>query len=252
MRTERPTYSPETTTTTIKRMFLLGCTLKQRVMEKFGVNEYCEMLLIYDECGREAKLAARLYRERFPEGTHPTRQTILKVLKHLRETDCVTSRLRVRRPRNVGRKVQPEDLLAYDLAHPPSRTNMISEKCSLSKSRVWTILKESGAHPYIKWKYEACFSRNVHTCSLENRKYTVEFRHQLRWSINVWCESFNHRLIGPVFDEGTLTAQRYLKLLQDVITDFLENLPLHQLRNVWFQHDDAPPHKIPNFKQYLI
>ncbi|GBM46455.1 hypothetical protein AVEN_78597-1 [Araneus ventricosus] len=67
-------------------------------------------MLIYGESGRKANSAERLYRERFPEGPHPTRQTILKVVKRLRETGCVTSRPRVRRPRNVGRKVQPEDL----------------------------------------------------------------------------------------------------------------------------------------------
>ncbi|GBL94233.1 hypothetical protein AVEN_16766-1 [Araneus ventricosus] len=32
------------------------------------------------------------------------------------------------------------------------------------------------------------------------------------------------RLIGPVFHEGTLTGQRYLKLLQDSISDIDENL----------------------------
>ncbi|GBM49772.1 hypothetical protein AVEN_60502-1 [Araneus ventricosus] len=54
----------------------------------------------------------------------------------------------VRRPLNVGRKVQPEDVLAYALAHPQRSTKMISESCGLSKSRVGTILNESGAHPY--------------------------------------------------------------------------------------------------------
>ncbi|GBO27107.1 hypothetical protein AVEN_268586-1 [Araneus ventricosus] len=62
---ERYTCSPETTT--IKRMFQLGYTLKLRVIAKFGINEYCEMLLIYGECGRKAKSAARMCRERFPE-----------------------------------------------------------------------------------------------------------------------------------------------------------------------------------------
>ncbi|GBM13246.1 hypothetical protein AVEN_214947-1 [Araneus ventricosus] len=83
------------------------------------------MLLIYGECGRKAKSAARLYRERFPGSPHSIQQTILKVAKRLRETGCMTSRPRVR-PSNVGRKMQPEDLLAYALAHPQSSTKMIS------------------------------------------------------------------------------------------------------------------------------
>ncbi|GBM26843.1 hypothetical protein AVEN_32091-1 [Araneus ventricosus] len=104
------TCSPETTT--IKAMFLLGCKLMLRVMAKVGIKEYCEMLLIYSECGHKAKSSARLYREPFPEDSRPTRQTILKVVNRLRETGCVTCRSRVHRPRNVGRKVQPEDVLA--------------------------------------------------------------------------------------------------------------------------------------------
>ncbi|GBM41720.1 hypothetical protein AVEN_173123-1 [Araneus ventricosus] len=130
---ERHTCSTEATT--VKDMFLLGCMLKLRVMAKFGINEYCEMT-IYGECRRKAKSAARLCHECFPEGSYPAWQTILKVVKRLKETGFVTSRLRVRRPRNVGRKVQPEDVLAYALAHPQSRTKMTSENSGLSKNRV--------------------------------------------------------------------------------------------------------------------
>ncbi|GBL99494.1 hypothetical protein AVEN_68780-1 [Araneus ventricosus] len=146
MRMERHICSPETTA--MKRMFLLGCTLNLRVMAKLGINERCEMLIIYSECGLKAKSAERLYRECFPEGPHPTRQTILNVVKRLREMGCVTSRPRVHRPRNVRRKVQSQDVLEYALAHPQSSTKMISENCGLSKSSVWTILNESGAQPY--------------------------------------------------------------------------------------------------------
>ncbi|GBN39073.1 hypothetical protein AVEN_206447-1 [Araneus ventricosus] len=88
-------------------------------------------------CSSETTTIKRMFLLDCP---HPTRQTILKVVKRLRETGFVTSRPRVRRPRNVGRKVQPEDLLAY---------KMISENCGLSKRRVWTILNESGAHPHL-------------------------------------------------------------------------------------------------------
>ncbi|GBN11027.1 hypothetical protein AVEN_17605-1 [Araneus ventricosus] len=89
-----------------------------------------------------------LLRQLVVTGWPASSQTILKVAKRLRETGCVTSRPRVRRHRNVRCKVQPEDVLAYALAHPQSSTKMISENCGLSKSRVWKILNESGAHPY--------------------------------------------------------------------------------------------------------
>ncbi|GBM49839.1 hypothetical protein AVEN_191242-1 [Araneus ventricosus] len=126
------------------------------------------MLLIYGECGRKAKSAERLYRERFPEGSHPTLQTILKVVKRLRETGCVTSRPRVCRLRNVGREVQPEDVLAYSLAHPQSSTKTISGNCGLSKSHVWTIVNESGAHPYRSTSVQELLPRNA------ERRYVMQ------------------------------------------------------------------------------
>ncbi|GBN98141.1 hypothetical protein AVEN_265233-1 [Araneus ventricosus] len=118
-------------------------------MAKFGINEYCEMLLIYCERGCKAKSAASLYHECFPQGPHSTQQTILKVVKRLRETSCMTSLPQVCRPCNAGRKVQPEDVIAYSLAHPQSSTKMISESCGFSKSYIWTILNESGVHPHL-------------------------------------------------------------------------------------------------------
>ncbi|GBN48959.1 hypothetical protein AVEN_62640-1 [Araneus ventricosus] len=88
MRMERHTCSPASTS--MKWNFLLGCTLKLRAKAKFGINEYCEMLL------------AGLYRECFPESPHPIRQTVLNVVKRLKEMGSVTSRPRVRRRRNIG------------------------------------------------------------------------------------------------------------------------------------------------------
>ncbi|GBO12890.1 hypothetical protein AVEN_61652-1 [Araneus ventricosus] len=41
-------------------------------------------------------------------------------------------------------------------------------------------------------------------------------------------------------------------LLLDVIPDFVENLPLFQLWNVWFQHDGASAHYTSSVKQYLV
>ncbi|GBL88159.1 hypothetical protein AVEN_117760-1 [Araneus ventricosus] len=38
---------------------------------------------------------------------------------------------------------------------------------------------------------------------------------------------------------------------KDVISDFLEDLPLSDLRNVWFQHYGAPPYKVSIVHQYI-
>ncbi|GBM98684.1 hypothetical protein AVEN_56804-1 [Araneus ventricosus] len=143
---------------------------------------------------------------------------------------------------------------------------MNSENCGLSKSRVFTIINESGAHPYRSTPVQGLLRRDAErrytwckfvTNSLEDHP---TFLTDIIWADEA-CVSrtgmFNRQnihtwLIGPVFYERTLTVQRCLELLQDVINEFVETLPLHQLRNVWFQHDGVPPHKISNVKQYLM
>ncbi|GBM96437.1 hypothetical protein AVEN_133802-1 [Araneus ventricosus] len=39
--------------------------------------------------------------------------------------------------------------------------------------------------------------------------------------------------------------------MKDLISDFLKDLPLSDLRNVWFQHDGAAPHKVSSVQQYI-
>ncbi|GBM74897.1 hypothetical protein AVEN_152051-1 [Araneus ventricosus] len=111
----------------------------------------------------------------------PASYTTNRLKSCLRETGCVTSRPRVCRPRNVGRKVQPEDVLAYALAHPQSSTKMISENCGLSKNRVWTILNESGAHPYRSTPVQGLLTRDA------ERRYT--------WSNFVMNNLEDHRTL---------------------------------------------------------
>ena len=60
-----------------------------------------------------------------------------------------------------------------------------------------------------------------------------------------------NRLLGLVFYEGKLTGSRYLELLEDAISDFVDDLPLSDLRNLWFQHDGASQHKVLSVQQHL-
>ncbi|GBM34416.1 hypothetical protein AVEN_124105-1 [Araneus ventricosus] len=36
-----------------------------------------------------------------------------------------------------------------------------------------------------------------------------------------------------------------------IVITTIEDLPLSDLRNVWFQHDGAPPHKVSSVQQYI-
>ena len=62
------------------------------VMVRFSKAEFYEMVLLYLECGSNLLLATKLYRQHLAASPHPSREIILTVVKHLRETDCVTSR----------------------------------------------------------------------------------------------------------------------------------------------------------------
>lgn len=244
------------------------------------------MVILYGQCGRNARDAARQYAVRFPAGPHPTTVTIRNVVRRLRETGCFNGRPRSGRPGHFGQHVQPEDVVAYVLDNPRCSTRGVSSACGLSSSRVCDILHQAGAHPYhaipmqtllpgdaarrfdwcnfvmntlhiqpnflsnILWTDESKFTRcgmfnrhNDHYWGIQNPSWGPAVRHQKRWSVNVWCGIWRNRLVGPVFYEGTLTGRRYLELLESILPDFEDDLPLVDLRSLWFQHDGAPAHR---------
>ena len=106
--------------------------LKLVIISKFSNIEYCQMVLFYAECGRQARAAQRLYRQHFPGGPHPSRQG------HRKDSgkSIVTHKNRRGRTRRVGKRVQPEDILTYAITYPQSSTRDISEHCGLQKSRI--------------------------------------------------------------------------------------------------------------------
>ena len=51
--------------------------------------------------------------ERFLAGPNPSYQTILYVVKRLKEKGCVTTRAQSERPAKVGRNAQTDEVLAF-------------------------------------------------------------------------------------------------------------------------------------------
>ena len=49
-------------------------------------------------------------------------------------------------------------------------------------------------------------------------------------------------MIGPYLLPPNLTDATYLWFLEGILHGLLEDVPLHMLQNMWFQHDDAPTH----------
>ena len=49
---------------------------------------------------------------------------------------------------------------------------------------------------------------------------------------------------GPlVCVEGSITADKYISILQEHLQPYLETIPLSRLLKLVFQQDNAPPHK---------
>jgi hypothetical protein len=83
---------------------------------------------------------------------------------------------------------------------------------------------------------------NMHYWSPVNPHWMLEQKIQNRWSLNVWGGIINNRLIGPFFFHQNLTGEIYANFLENELDDLLENVPLNQIANMWFQQDGAPPH----------
>jgi hypothetical protein len=61
----------------------------QNSAEMYSAADYVEMLIIFGECGRNAREAARIFSDRFPDRHSPDHKTILRVLAKAQETGKV-------------------------------------------------------------------------------------------------------------------------------------------------------------------
>lgn len=126
----------------------------------------------------------------------------------------------------------------------------------------WGLIKieeESDFLQRVMWTDEARFCRNgtvnvhnAHYWSQQNPHWLRQHKHQVRWSVNVWCGILGDRIIGPYFFEGNLDSKKYTQeILSIVVDNFACDLSLNDLRKVWFQHDGAPPHFSTSAKRWL-
>lgn len=153
-----------------------------------------------------------------------------------------------------GERYKPFKLHLSQTLHPGDQ-NRRMQFCN------W-LLNKTGENPNfcakILWSDECNFSnlglfnrKNEHIWSIQNPRQYVEVRNQNRFGFNVWAGILNNRLLGPLIYEGTLNANRYLEFLRGPISEYLDNLPLLEVHNMWWQQDGAPPHNSILVKNYL-
>lgn len=109
------------------------------------MEEYLDMIIAYGAAGQNARAAARLYAERFPQrARHPSFNIILRCVQRTRETGFL-------RPRNVGRAVQycanvDERVLRAFEEDPGLSVRRAAEMLNLSRCMVHHILRRNGLH----------------------------------------------------------------------------------------------------------
>ena len=115
-----------------------------------------------------------------------------------------------------------------------------------------TFLRKCAANRHfwqcVIWTDESTFTRagvlnqrNSHVWSHENPHATRESSFQHDFRVNVWAGIWKDRIIGPFFIP-TLTSAEYVRLLSEEIEEYLMDIPLGELRNLWFQSDGCPAH----------
>lgn len=244
----------------------------------FTSEEYADMVFILGYCNGNAKAARDEYELRYPNRRIPDSKTIRETFLTLRETGSLPS---IRTSYERAFQHDDDNIINAVLRSPGVSTRRLSRRIGVSQSTVWRSLKRHQFHPFHKQKVqhllpgdgplrlefchflntnqqlykrilftdEAQFTRNgvnnlhnEHSWAQENPHEVIEQNFQQRFSVNVWCGLIHNRLIGPFILPARLNAEFYLHFLQDELPQLLEDIPLHLRRNLFFQHDGAPPH----------
>lgn len=91
--------------------------------------------------------------------------------------------------------------------------------------------------------------QNTRIWARENPYVIHETHTQRREKVNVWAGILGNSIIGPYFIDGTLTAHKYLEILQVEIGPALEDLAING--EIIFQHDGAPAHSAAVVTEFL-
>ncbi|CAD0206915.1 unnamed protein product [Chrysodeixis includens] len=75
--------------------------------------------------------------------------------------------------------------------------------------------------------------------------------YQHRFSVNVWADILNNNLIGPYFIDGRFDSVSYLNILNNVVSEMLEDVPFNIYRDLYYQHDGAPAHYQVRFTRWM-
>lgn len=69
-------------------------------------------------------------------------------------------------------------------------------------------------------------------------------RNQNKFSVNVWAGTYNDRVIGPYFIDGTQNAESYARFIEEDLRNLLldSGVTEEEINRMWFMQDGHPAH----------
>lgn len=247
------------------------------------------MIKIVGECHDNYRAAQRRYAERYPNARHPDRKTIKHLVRRAEQGSMIRKRRKTGTRENIVlgvRAVIAEDphISTREIQRrhgvPKSTVNRVLKSSKFHPYHVHlTQTLEVGDYArrfnFCRWAEnhmrrnpfffnhvlfsdEAKFDNmggvnlhNAHYYSDENPHWQRDHRTQRRWSLNVWAGIIGDYVVGPMFYNENLTGPLYLNILRNEVPPLLEDLPLDLRRDMWFQQDGAPAHRVRSVKTFL-
>lgn len=110
--------------------------------------EYCDMLIIYGECGQNALRAAREYNVRYPERRRINYNVVLRLLNRSRETGSLMPNRRINAVvERRAHTVQNEKAILQSVDDKPGISlREMSQELLVLKSTIQRVLKENRFH----------------------------------------------------------------------------------------------------------
>ncbi|XP_063931273.1 uncharacterized protein LOC135143347 [Zophobas morio] len=154
-----------------------------------------------------------------------SRSTTHRILQERRLHPYHYTRVQHLRPTDYPRRVHfAQWFLRQNELNPDfSRRILFTDECSFSREGMFN------AHNWHFWAHE-------------NPHLTRVRAYQERFTINLWAGIIGTTVVGPFVLPDHLNGEAYANFLRLELPALLEDVPLNVRRNMWFQHNGAPPH----------
>lgn len=124
----------------------------------FTTEEYTYMIYFYGMARGNARVAERLYAERFPNRRHASRHTITRCFLRAIETGVV---MHENRDRVLRRHVNNDEQILRAFEENPQNTiRRVSRALGIPRTTVHRVLQENGLHPFHFQRVQQLFPRD--------------------------------------------------------------------------------------------